>query len=113
MYDHLIYSISMSVQDLFDAPAAEEKIETLFHRLDKTVGKISSQEVLASSKTHCYVPQVLSQRGGRHGLGKRTLRMHGSSEEKEQSEGGNKQGRQAGRTKLVEQLRSSPYSWHS
>lgn len=29
MFDHLIYSLSLSVQDLFDAPAAEEEIEAL------------------------------------------------------------------------------------
>lgn len=81
MFDHLIYSLS--VQDLFDAPAAEEEIEALLDRLDETIGKVSSQEVLASSQTHCHVPQVLPQRGGGHGLGKRTLGMHSSGEERE------------------------------
>lgn len=81
MFDHLIYSLS--VKDLFDAPAAEEEVEALLKRLNKTVGKVSSKEVLASSQTHGHVPQVLSQRGGRHGLGKRTLGMHGSGEENE------------------------------
>lgn len=80
MFDHLIYSLSLSlsVQDLFDAPAAEEEIEALLNRLDETVGKVSTHEVLATSQTHGHVPQVLSQRGGRHGMGKRTLGMHGS-----------------------------------
>lgn len=32
--DHLIQSISTSVQDLLDAPAAEEEIEALLNRLD-------------------------------------------------------------------------------
>lgn len=75
--------LSLSVQDLFDAPAAEKEVEALLHRLDATVGKVSSHEVLASSQTHGHVPQVLSQRGGGHGLGKRTLGMHGSGEENE------------------------------
>lgn len=70
--------LSGSVQDLFDAPAAQEEIEALLNRLDKAVGEISTQEVLAPSKTHSHVPKVLSQSGGGHGLGKRTLRMHGS-----------------------------------
>lgn len=74
------FFFSLSVQDLFDAPAAEKEIEALLNRLDKTVGKVSSQEVLASSQAHGHVPQVLSQRGGRHGLGKRTLGVHGSAE---------------------------------
>lgn len=81
MSDHLIYSLS--VQDLLDAPAAQEEIEAFLNRLDETVGKVSSQEVLASSQAHGHVPQVLSQRGGGHGLGKRTLGMHGSAEESE------------------------------
>lgn len=72
----------MSVQDLFDAPAAEEEIEAFLDRLDKTVGNVSSQEVLASSNTHSHVPQLLSQRGGGHRLGKRSLGMHGSREER-------------------------------
>lgn len=78
MFDHLIYLLSVSIQDLFDAPAAEEEIEALLNGLDETVGEVSTQEVFASSQAHGHVPQVLSQGGGGHGLGKRTLRMHGS-----------------------------------
>lgn len=83
---------SPSIQDLFDAPAAEEEIEALLNRLNETVGKVSSQEVLAPAETHGHVPQVLSQGGGGHGLGKRTLGMHCSGEErgviKQKQEGG-------------------------
>lgn len=75
--------LSGSVQDLFDAPAAQEEIQALLNRLDKTVGEISTQEVLAPSKTHSHVPKVLSQSRGGHGLGKRTLRMHGSEREQQ------------------------------
>lgn len=92
MFDHLIYSLSVSVQDLFDAPAAEEEIEALLNGLDETVGDVSTQEVLASSKTHGHVSQVLSQRGGGHGLGKRTLRMHGSGRGRGGRSRGNKEG---------------------
>lgn len=51
-----VWPLSGSVQDLFDAPAAQEEIEALLDRLDKTVGKISTQEVLAPSETHGHVP---------------------------------------------------------
>lgn len=88
MFDHLIFSLSVSVQDLFYAPAAEEEIEALLHRLHEIVGKVSTQQVLASSKTHGHVPQVLSYSGGGHGLGKRTLRMHGSVGEHKQKQQG-------------------------
>lgn len=47
---------SGSVQNLLDAPAAQEEIQALFDRLDKTVGEISTQEVLAPSETHGHVP---------------------------------------------------------
>lgn len=93
MFDHLIYSLSPSVQDLLDAPAAEEEVQALLDRLYETIGKVSSQEVLASSQSHGHVPQVLSQGGGRHGLGKRTLRMHGSRVAKEQPGSGNREGK--------------------
>lgn len=73
--------LSDSVQDFFDAPAAEQEIEALFHRLDEAVGKVATQEILASTQTHSYVPEMLPQSGGGHGLGKRTLRVHGSSTE--------------------------------
>lgn len=75
-----LLSPSLSVQDLFDAPAAEEEIQALLNWLNETVGKVSSQEVLASSEAHGHVPQVLSQRGGGHGLGKRALGLHCSGE---------------------------------
>lgn len=74
----LTTTLSVSIQDLFDAPAAEEEVEALLNGLDETIGEVSTQEVFASSQTHGHVPQVLSQGGGGHGLGKRTLRMHGS-----------------------------------
>lgn len=69
--------MSVSVQDLFDAPAAEEEIQALLDWLNEAVGKVATQEVLASSQTHSHVPKVLSQRGRGHGLGKRTLGVHG------------------------------------
>lgn len=75
-------TFSPSVQDLLDAPATEKEIQALLNWLDETVGEVSSQEVLASSQTHGQFPQVLSQRGGGHGLGKRTLGMHGCGEGK-------------------------------
>lgn len=74
----ILFSLSLSVQDLFDAPAAEKEIEAFLNWLDESIGKVSSQEVLASSQAHGHVSQVLSQRGGGHGLGKRTLGVHGS-----------------------------------
>lgn len=51
-----VWPLSGSVQDLLDAPAAQKEIEALLNRLDKTVGEISTQEVLASSETHGHVP---------------------------------------------------------
>lgn len=68
--------LSDSVQDFFDAPAAEQEIQALLHRLDEAVGKVATQQVLSSSQTHNHVPKMLSQGGGGHGLGKRTLRVH-------------------------------------
>lgn len=55
----LVLSLSPSVKDLLYTPAAEEEIKTLLNRLDETVGKIPTQEVLAPSETHGHVPQVL------------------------------------------------------
>lgn len=71
--------LSDSVQDFFDAPAAEQEIQAFLHRLDEAVGKVATQEVLASSQTHSHVPEMLSQSRGGHGLWKRTLRMHDST----------------------------------
>lgn len=71
-------SFSLSVQDLFNAPATEQKIKALFERLEETIAKASSQGVFALSQTHGQVPQALPQRCRGHGLGKRTLGMHGS-----------------------------------
>lgn len=34
--------LSLSVQDLFDAPAAEEEVKALLNWLDEAVGKVSS-----------------------------------------------------------------------
>lgn len=68
-----------SVQDLLDTPAAEQEIQALLHRLDEAVGKVATQEALASSQTHRHVPKMLSQSGRGHGLGKRTLGVHGSA----------------------------------
>lgn len=69
--------LSASVQDFFDAPAAEQEIQALLHRLDEAVSKVAAQEVLASPQTHSHVPKMLSQSGGGHGLGKGALRVHG------------------------------------
>lgn len=63
------------VQDLFDAPAAEQKVEALFKRLDNSIGHISSQQVLAMAHPQSCISQVLAQWGG-HGLGERTLWVH-------------------------------------
>lgn len=76
--------LSASVKDLLNAPAAEEEIQALLHRLDETVGKVSTQEVLSSSQTHSHVPKMLSQGGGGHGLGERTLGMHCSTRRSDQ-----------------------------
>lgn len=73
------WTLFRSVQDLFDAPAAEDEVKALLDRLDETICKVSSQEVLASSQAHGHVSQVLSQRGGGQGLGKRTLGVHASA----------------------------------
>lgn len=107
-----LLSLSLSVEDLFDAPAAEEEIEALLNRLDETVGKVSTQEVLASSQTHGYVPKVLSQRGGGHGLGERTLGMHGSREENKQKQQGGQSMRRNRRWGLTNRIRLGPCkSW--
>lgn len=64
-----------SVQDLFDAPAAEQEVEALFKRLDDTVGNVASKQVLAPTEAEHSISQVLPQRGG-HGLGQGALRVH-------------------------------------
>lgn len=82
-----IYLPRVSVQDLFDAPAAQEEVEALFEGLDETVGDVSSQEVLASSESHGDVAQALPQ-GGWHGLGERTLGVHGFLRERRRTRAG-------------------------
>lgn len=71
-------SLHPSVQDLLNAPAAEEEVEALFQGLDEAIGDVSSQEILASSQAQGHVAQVLAQGGG-HGLGKRSLGVHGAT----------------------------------
>lgn len=75
----------LSVQNLFDAPAAQEEVQTLLHGADESMRHVSSQEVLASAQAHGHVTQALPQRGGQalpqrggHGLRQRTLGMHAS-----------------------------------
>lgn len=80
MFAQFLFSYSCQSRiDLFDAPTTEEKIQALFDRLNKTIGKVSPQEVLPSPQTHGHVLQALSQRGGRHSLGKWALRVHCST----------------------------------
>lgn len=38
-----IFFTFLLVQDLFDAPATEQKVQALFKRLDNPIGYISSQ----------------------------------------------------------------------
>lgn len=65
----------VSVQDLFNAPAAEQEVKTLFERLDDPVGNVPSQQVLPMAKTVCQVSQILPQ-WGRHSLGQGPRRVH-------------------------------------
>ena len=74
-----------SVQDLFNAPAAEQKVEALFQRLDDSVGNVPSQEVLSPAKAKSSVSQVLPQGGG-HGLGQGPLWVHLEGAEEERPE---------------------------
>jgi len=67
----------LSVQNLFDAPAAQAEVQTLLHGADESIRHVSSQEVLAAAQAHGHVTQALPQRGG-HGLRQRTLGMHAS-----------------------------------
>lgn len=73
---HILDSLSfVSVQDLFNAPAAEQEVKTLFQRLDDPIGNVASQQVLTMAKSICQVSQILAQ-WARHSLRQGALRMH-------------------------------------
>lgn len=63
------------VQDLFNAPATEQEVQTLFERLGDPIGYISPKQILATAHPQGRISQVLAQRGW-HGMGLRSLGVH-------------------------------------
>lgn len=58
---NFLFYLSFSVQDLFDAPAAEQEVEALFKRLDSSIRHISSQDAFATAHPHGCISQVSAQ----------------------------------------------------